>query len=516
MKKVTKIEPLKKKDEHKKLRVAAYARVSTSFEEQLESLETQTKHYHQMIDAHDEWESQGVYVDEGLSGTDIDNRSGLLQLLEDCHQGKIDLVLTKSISRFSRNITECLSLVRELTSLGIAIHFDKENLKTEQMDGELLLSILASLAESESICISENQKWSLKKRVENHTYNHVSAPYGYEIKDGKLVINPEEAKYVREIFKWYLSGEGSYRIAKKLSSLGVKAPKSDKWKDNGVRYILTNEAYVGDFIYQKTYTDSQFKRHVNDGDVDKLYAPDNHEPIVSREVFEKVQDLLKSRSYSMNGKANAIYPLTQKIRCGYCGDVYKRRIHYSTNKTSYIAWCCSTHLKDVKSCPMKSIKEINLQQSFMTIINKLIFGRREIVEETIRMLSEPSFVTANKLSYIEEQLKRCQASLQTLSEFLANQLIDASFYQLQVNRLESEKREWLKEKEKLLKEALDRANELEELKRMNRFLKDAEYYDVYDEDVLSQFLEYVEVENRGHFHFHLKGGLVLIERSETK
>ena len=218
MKKVTKIaQNTANLTEQTKLRVAAYCRVSTDSDEQLESLDAQIKHYESYVNANPEWEFAGLYYDEGISGTKKEKRPELLRMIADCEDRKIDLIVTKSISRFARNTTDCLELVRKLLDLDVFIYFEKENINTGSMESELMLSILSGLAESESVSISENNKWSIKRRFQNGTYKISYPPYGYDNVDGEMVINKSQAKIVRFIFAEILSGKGTHKIANELN-----------------------------------------------------------------------------------------------------------------------------------------------------------------------------------------------------------------------------------------------------------------------------------------------------------
>lgn len=223
MKRITKLHESMELTQKKKLRVAAYCRVSTAKDEQLESLDGQKEHYGNYIKGNSEWEFAGLYYDAGISGTKKEKREGLLSMITDCEHGKIDFIIIKSISRFARNTTDCLELVRKLLSLGISIYFEKENLDTGSMESELMLSILGSLAENESISISENEKWSIRKRFQNGTYVISYPPYGYTNVDGEMVIVPEQAEVVKEIFAEVLSGNGTYTIAAALNKRGIPA-----------------------------------------------------------------------------------------------------------------------------------------------------------------------------------------------------------------------------------------------------------------------------------------------------
>lgn len=513
MKKVTIIEAVRPKKSIRKIRVAAYARVSTSNIEQQESLKTQRIHFEELLDSRPDWEPVGLYVDDGLTGTSAVSRQGLQNLLADCRSGKIDLVLTKSISRLSRNIEDCLEIVRELNRLDVAIYFDKENLNTQTMDGELLLSILGSLAEEESRSISGNGKWGQRKRVEQGVYKHSSVPYGYCLQNGTLVINETEAERVREIFEWYLQGEGSYRIAGKLNAMKVPAIRGALWHDGTITNILTNEKYVGDFLYQKTYTDDHFKRHINRGDVDQLFIPDNHPAIISRSDFEKVQTLMRKRSESCSKQTQTVYPFTQKIKCGCCGGQFIRRTHYSSNRNRSIAWTCKTHLQRIEQCPMKFVSEVDLQEVVMTVVNKLIFGRHEILVPLIESLGQPDSIYSKETMDVNQKLRDCQEQFELLSKLRTEDKIDIAFYQEESQRIEQEKKEYLG----LLRQGQIQDetvfNNLQALKAFNLFLsQQTNYFTDFDESLVTRYLEKIEVRSRLEFVLHWHGGLVVTER----
>ena len=334
MKKVTKIKAKQTPAAEKaKLRVAAYCRVSTDSDAQLESLEAQKQHYESYIACRDDWTFAGLYYDEGITGTKKDKRPELMRMIRDCEAGKIDYVITKSISRFSRNTTDCLEMVRKLLALNIPIYFEKENLNTGSMESELFLAILSSMAEGESVSISENSKWSIQKRFKNGTFKISYPPYGYDWDGEQMVVNPEQAENVRWIFDQVLAGRGTQDIAKDLNAKGICTKKGNRWTAHTVRTLIVNEKYTGDVIFQKTYTDSQFNRHVNYGERDQYALTDHHEAIVSREVFAAAGDVIRQHSKEKGivkgcGKYLNRYCFSGKIICGECGDVFKRRTHY--------------------------------------------------------------------------------------------------------------------------------------------------------------------------------------------
>lgn len=297
MKKVTKIDITSNiQDISRKLRVAAYCRVSSSSETQIESLETQKAHYTSYINSRDDWQFAGLYFDEGITGTKKDKRPELMRLMQDCAAKRIDLIITKSISRFSRNTTDCLELVRKLMELNIPIYFEKENINTATMENELILTILSSMAESESTSSAANIRWSVKKQFQNGTYKQGYAPYGYRWDGRTLRILPEQAEVVKRIFAEVLSGKGTDAIAKELEAEGIPTKRGGRWNTTSIRDIISNEKYIGDAIFQKTYTDDFLKRHRNKGELDIYYVTEHHEAIISKNDFEAAGLLIAQRA----------------------------------------------------------------------------------------------------------------------------------------------------------------------------------------------------------------------------
>ncbi|MDP3058385.1 MAG: recombinase family protein, partial [bacterium] len=391
MRKVTKIaenRPISTKRE--KLRTAAYARVSTDSDEQLISLQAQKRHYEAYIKANSDWEFAGLYFDEGISGTKKGKRTELLRLLKDCENRKVDFIVTKSISRLARNTTDCLEIVRRLTELNIYIYFEKENINTQSMDNELMLTILSSLAEGESVSISQNNKWSVTNRFKNGSYKLGCPPYGYDLADGKLTPNSEQALIVRRIFAEVLSGKGASMVAAGLNAESIKSQKGIRWTATTIRGILVNEKYVGDVLFQKTYSDDNFLRHINNGEKDQYYLKEHHEAIISHADFTAAASILaqfgKEKGISKGAtKYQNRYVFSSRIRCGECQSPFKRRMH-KAGTGNYVAWCCSKHLKSVKECSMLFIRDEQIKQAFVTLINRLHSGRSYILKPLIQDL----------------------------------------------------------------------------------------------------------------------------------
>jgi len=337
-----------------KLRMAAYCRVSTDQEDQLSSFEAQCTYYNSYIEKNPDYEMAGIYADEGLSGTNTKKREQFNRMIEDCKAGRVDIIITKSISRFARNTLDCLNFVRLLKDLGIGVIFEKENIFTLDGKGEVLMSILASLAQDESRSISENSQWGIRRRFEQGKMHINTTKFlGYDKDEsGNLIINEEQAKVVRRIYRDYLSGKGPNRIAKDLEREGIlNWNGKSKWYESTVRKILSNEKYKGDALLQKTYTIDFLskKRAENNGEVPMYYVEDSHPAIIEKDVWEAVQLEIGRRSAfaERHGITRQDYssdsnPFAGKVICGECGGLFGRKVWNSTNKKlRRVIWQCN-------------------------------------------------------------------------------------------------------------------------------------------------------------------------------
>lgn len=517
MKSITKIDASPRSPGMKKTRVAAYCRVSTGMDEQLVSLETQKSQYVQLIKSNPEWEFAGVYFDEGISGTGKEKRAALLRMITDCENGLIDRIVTKSLSRFARNTADCLELTRKLLGLGIPIFFEKENLDTGSMESELLLAVMSSLAENESVSISENLKWGVKHRFENGTYKIGSAPYGYDVKDGELVINEAEAKWVRWIFSERLKGTNSNAIANTLNNLHVPTRKNGHWTATTIRGILANEKYIGACLFQKTYSDFRFRRHNNHGERDQYYIEGHHPAIISQEDYEAVGRLTEQRMHEKGIKKRDPryqnrYPFTGKLVCGECGTTFKRHIA-STEGSKYAVWVCKKHLNDLHGCSMKAIRESDLERAFATMLNKLIFYRKELLVHLLdEVRGEAEKVSIHNINEIEQRLEKNAERRQTLTAVMAKGYLDPALFTQESNNLTAEENALTAEKERLSKTVDGNYRKTEELIKLVEYAKHSCPTPSFVSEPVEKFLEKATVISRTEITFHLKCGLNLTER----
>jgi DNA invertase Pin-like site-specific DNA recombinase len=518
MKRITKIEANEKLQmTTKKLRVAAYARVSTDSREQLASLEAQKSHYEVYIKNNPDWEYVGLYYDEGLSGTNMAKRDGLLRMISDCEKGLIDYIIIKSISRFARNTTECLEAVRKLIKLKVFIYFEKENINTGEMESELLLTIFSSLAESESVSISENETWAIQKRFQNGTFKIGYPPYGYKNVNGKMVIDEAEAEIVRLVFTECLSGKGCYTIAKALREKKVPTKKGGKWSSSGVKEILKNEKYKGDVLLQKTFTDSQFNRRSNHGEKPQYYVKDHHEAIISDEDYEAAQLIIDQRSKEKNvvtedEKYLSRYPFSGKIICAECGATWKRRTHTSS-KDKYFTYTCKTHLKDKSKCGQLFIRETDFEVAFTNMMNKLIFSKKVLLQPLLNSLKSINQVSAlTRINKLETALEQNFDRRQVLTNLISKQYIEPALYAKQNSELLAEAEELRNEKETLYRSVNGELENAEAVNKLLKHINDSTGFAKFDAEAFEAHVDHIIVYNRSEIGFMLKCGLNLKER----
>lgn len=377
----------------KRLRVAAYCRVSTDEREQLNSFETQIAYYTDYIGSRPEWELAGIFADEGISGTQTENREQFGRMISLCRKGQINLILCKSISRFARNTVDCLECVRELKRLGVAVQFEKENINTLSVSSEFAITLYASFAQAESESISRNITWGIEKAFkEGRVRYQMSQTLGYRLIDGVPVIVEDEAETVREIFRLFADGMGMQQIAQHLTGKGAaRRNGSTVWDRYNVNAILRNEKYVGDALLQKSYTVDclTHSRAKNNGAKPKYLVQNCHAAIIDRELWDKAQLELSKRSESarQNGRRSykPKYALSELLICGKCGANYRRVIWQSKGRR-YAVWRCKNALEGGKArCDVPGIYEDKLQNDIAVELGLLEFDEAEVKKSTDRI-----------------------------------------------------------------------------------------------------------------------------------
>ena len=396
---IRKIEPLAQKIPAKK-RVAAYARVSSGKEAMLHSLSAQVSYYSGYVQKHRGWQYIGVYADEAITGTK-NARPEFQRMISDCKAGKINMILTKSISRFARNTVTLLEIVRELTVLGVDVFFEKENIHTISGDGELMLTILASFAQEESLSVSENCKWRIRDNFKKGIVPSITI-LGYRRNiDGVLKIEPAEADIIRMIFTDYISGMSKQAISNKLNTMNIPTRLGFEWQPNAIGYILSNEKYVGDMLLQKFFRLNHISKRKcpNKGELPMYFVQDCHEPIIDRSTFEQVQVEIQRRTEHLKPRTDnrTTYPFTGKIVCGKCGKNYRRKIAASGTKYEKPVWICPTfHTNGKAYCDSKQIP----QNILMTVCAEVL-GLSEFDEQVFADQIQQIIVSeANELIFM--------------------------------------------------------------------------------------------------------------------
>jgi len=405
-----------------RLRVAAYCRVSTDNEEQLSSYNSQVQHYSEYIEGQAEWVLAGVYADEAITGTQTKKREDFQRLIHDCMNGDIDLVITKSISRFARNTLDTLKYVRMLKEKNVGVLFEEENINTLTMDGEPLLVILSSVAQQEVENISANVKKGLKMKMQRGELVGFQGCLGYDYDTATktILINHEEAEIVRYIFQRYVEGMGCHVIGQELERNGWKTKRGNtSWFETTVMGVIKNEKYKGDILLGKTFTlDPISKRRLaNFGEEDQFYIRNHHEPIISEEVFDAAQQIVARRgaSYKQRGKPREKYSrqfaFSSMLECGFCGSNLSRRCWHSGTKHNKVIWHCVTSTqKGKKHCPdSKGICESTIEQAFLESYRLLCHNNKGIMEELLTNIEN-----ALRTDDSSKELSRCEKEIQSI------------------------------------------------------------------------------------------------------
>lgn len=524
-KKVTMIHPVKAQEKatHKvKLRVCAYIRVSTGSKAQANSYAVQINYYTKKIEENPLWEFAGIYADEAQTGTRIKGRDEFQTMIEECENGNIDLIITKSVTRFARNTVESIQTIRRLKSLGIGIYFEEENINTLTEASEVMITILSSIAQGESENISSNNKWAAIKRFQDGTFIVSEPAYGYEKdNEGNLMINPKEAEVIRMIFKYYLNGLGTYLIAEKLNELRVPVKRTaEKWQDRVIQGILKNPVYEGDLLLQKTFTESTFPftRKKNKGQVKKYLIEDNHPPIITREEAQAVREIMKYRlgiNKAGGNKCNNRYLFSSRIVCRECGSHLRRQKIYIGESYEKIIWTCPTHIKDKEFCRMKAIREDEIHGAFIQMWNKLYTNRGTVLEPLLsglkRVQAEESEI--REVEELNKEIQNLTEQWRILNQVMKKGYMDTALFIQNQNLLTYKLAECRKKKAQLLTKQRSR-NEIIKTEQLIGLLNGEKgLLEEFDEDLFDITVKEIKISKSHDITFCLQNGLELTEKN---
>lgn len=490
----------------KKIRLAAYCRVSTDKADQRNSFFNQIKYYTDYTKKNPQYELVEIYADEGLTGTDMKRRNEFNRMLDDCKKRKIDRVITKSTSRFARNIQDFLIVIRMLKELGISVYFEEQGIDTSKMNMEMFATFPGLIAQQESESISQNMRWSYQKRMQSGDYNTTKAPYGYTFENGELIVNESEAKIICRIFDLYLSGVGKQRIANILNE-----ENNDKnWSASTIKYILSNERYMGDALLQKSYKTETlpYRKVINKGERAQYYVENSNTPIISKETFEAAQ-LMQNNRTSNNGIKKPTYPLSRKIRCKDCGKTYRRMV---TNNIAY--WLCCARAAGKTECTPLRIKETDVYNTFNKLVHKLKDNRENIILPTIKYIKamqEKSSESQQKIFEIDKQIADLTAQNHTLAKFHTKGILDSISYTEQSSAVSDKIMNLRIERRRILHES-EEHELIENLKHLDTLLKEYIPSSDFDEELFGEIVESITLISNAELNFTLLGGLNIKER----
>ena len=489
-------------------KVAAYCRVSTDSKDQLNSYRTQIGYYTNFIAQHPGWELVDIYADEGITGTSLEKRDEFKRMLQDCRAGKITRILVKSVSRFARNTLELIETTRELKDLGVVVVFEEQGIDTAQMLGEMQLTLLAMAAQEESTSISKNMKWSIQKRMDAGTYLGNTAPYGYRLEEGQLKIEETEAAVVRRIFEMRLSGMGQVAITQELNRQGIQPRDGKPWTVYRVRYILSNERYIGDSLFQKKYiADPLSHKSVrNHGERDQYYIHNTHEGIISRETFQKVQESFQSRTSPQKKKPHLF---VHRIQCPQCGCHYR---YIRSSGKSY--WGHASQSDSEPPCKDIRLSEENIKAAFINLVGKLHTYGDSLLSPTLSLLEEIAArqeLGNTKLVELDAALADLNEKAHTLQRLHNKGFIEDADFREQSDALASQRKKLSDQRTQAIhgSKALETLDKLRELQNLLTSLPEIPWE--FDISLFNQIVEKIVPLSKTELLFKLKCGLELKE-----
>ena len=506
--------PAASQENTRKLRVAAYARVSSNSEDQKHSFTAQNAYFSKLITDNPDWELADIYADQGITGTSIDKRDDFLRMMEDCRKGRIDRILVKSSSRFARNTKESLEAVRELAALGVSVYFEEQNIDTAQVSGEVLIAMFAALAQRESEAISERMRWSYQFRIRQGRFSTCKAPFGYRLIKDHLEVREDEATVIRYIFERYLAGISADDIAKEITAMGHSTrDKTPYWQSSTVLYVLRNEKYVGDSLSRKKYTTQYIPRQqkLNHGKYDQVLVKDSHPPIISREVFSKTQKLLKRKNAGIQSDAQIEKAFTRKVTCGNCGSLCKLK-----NCKSISYWVCRKHDKSAAACPNTQVPEEQLKSAFLRLYYKLKHYGSAILTQLISDLHAAktgSLLWSENIVEINKQISDIASQERLLTQLKQQGSVDPDIFISRGNLLAERRRELKLQKERILRSEEDHT--IQQTQDLLDVLESGpDWLDAFDEQLFSDLVEKIVVINNETLCFQLLNGLEVTEKIE--
>lgn len=504
-------------------RVCAYTRVSTATDKQEKSFASQVEYYTSLIQKEPEWEFVGIYADEAISGTNKMKRNEFLNMIEACKAGKVDMIITKSITRFARNTIESIQTIRELKSIGVAVYFENEHINTMAVEGELMLTILSSIAQSESEDISSNIRWSINRRFQTGTFIISDPPYGYKKNENQeLEVDDKTAPIVKRIYQEYLNGIGIQTIAKGLEKDNIPPPRGNKNWNNSVRYILKNEKYTGDNLLQKKYSTNVFpyKRKINYGEKLQYYIEEDHPPIISREESAAVLAIFEYRrlryKIETEDKEKYIkkYQFSGRIICCECGSHFKRQIIYGGRGDTYIRWCCKKHIKNKQECSMVGIREDIIQEAFVKMWNKLITNRGKVLEPYLSVLKNLRMEQEQirKIEKYDEQIKDLVEQSHIMMRLAAQGYMDSVLFMEKRNEIEMKIAE-AKHQRNLIRNNSQWKKEILKTEEIIGLINESKnLLQKFNEELFDLTVETIVIEKEQHITFCLHNGMKLTER----
>ncbi len=492
---------LKGNVKYKLIRTCAYCRVSTDNEDQKTSYDSQRIHYKNMIEENPDWEFVGIYADEGITGTQTKKREQFNQMMSDALNGKIDLIVAKSISRFARNTVDTLNCVRLLREHNVDVYFEKENIHTLGLSNELFLTLYSAFAQAESESISENVKAGVRMKMKRGELVGKYAPFGYLYDKEKDIITPDESKkdIVTYIFEEYSKGVGFRTIALNLNNLGIPSPSNLKWCHASVRRIITNEKYVGDLKTGKYYTENVLthKKKVNYGEKEQYFTSNHHEPFISRELWDKCQEILTIRSKIIKPDGNRDkfsrkYAFSSKIFCGICGERFIRRSYKIRNNNKEVAyWICRSHRNKIECSNLIHYKQEELEDIFVLAYNKLFQDSEKYINSFMKKVNEVINEKQGNLNH-----KRIQEEISKLENKLSNLIdlqLEGSISKEILNQKNLEISNKIKEYEQQLKDTenieFTRKQKLEQIDKIANTIKQYKGLTKFNEEVFNSMVD---------------------------